>query len=66
MDKLQRKFTKVSADIRHIKRCKKEQLIQTFARVNKSLKEVSFNLSKKIATLVVEAEMQNNIWKSGN
>ena len=46
-------------DIRYIKRCKKEQLIPTFARGNVSLKYVSFKLRKKIATLIMEAEIQN-------
>ena len=56
---LQTKFMKVSADIRYIKRCKKEQLIPTFARGSVSLKYVSFKLRKKIATLIMEAEIQN-------
>ena len=55
---LQTKFMKVSADIRYIKRCKKEQLIPTFARGNVSLKYVSFKLRKKIATLIMEAEIR--------
>ena len=50
---------KVSADIRYIKKRKKEQLTRTFARGNVSLKDVSFKLRKKIATLIVEAEIQN-------
>ena len=59
LEKLQAKFLKVSADIRYIKTCKKEQLIPRFARVNVSLKDVSFNLRKKIATLIMEAEIKN-------
>ena len=39
--------------------CKKEQLILTFAKVNVSLKDVSFKLRKEIATLVMETEIQN-------
>ena len=35
------------------------QLIPAFSRVNVSLKDVSFKLRKKIATLITEAEMQN-------
>ena len=59
LEKLKTKFTKVSADIRYIRTCKKEQLIPTFARVNVSLKDVTFKLRKKIATLIIEAEIQN-------
>ena len=50
---------KVSADIRYVMTCKKEQLILTFAKVNVSLKDVSFKLRKKIVTLVMETEIQN-------
>ena len=39
--------------------CKKEQLKPTFARVNVSLKDVSFKLRQKIATPIMEAEIQN-------
>ena len=53
------KFMKFSAKIRYIKTFKKEQLIPTFVRVYVSLKDVSFMLRKKIATLIMEAEMQN-------
>ena len=50
---------KVRADIRHIKMCTREQLIPTFIRVNVSLKDVSFKLRKKIATLIMEVEILN-------
>ena len=46
---------KVSADIRYIKTCKKEQLMPTLAFLN----NVSFKLRKKIAGLIMEAEMKN-------
>ena len=59
LEKLETKFTKVSTDIRYIRTCEKEQLIPTFARVNISLKDVSFKLRKKIATIIIEAEIQN-------
>ena len=59
LEKLQTKFMKVSADIRYIKTRKKGQLIPSFARVNVSLKDVSFKLRKKIATPITEAEIQN-------
>ena len=59
LEKLQAKFMKVSADVRYIKTCKKERLIPTFVRVNVSLKDFSFKLGKKIATLIMEAEIQN-------
>ena len=50
---------KVSAGIRYIKTCKKEQLMPTFARVKAFLKDVSFKLRTKIAGLIMEAEMKN-------
>ena len=50
---------KVSADIKYIKTCKTERLTQTFAKVNISLKNASFKLKWKIATLVMETEIQN-------
>ena len=42
---------KVSAGIRYITTCKKEQLMPTFARVKAFLNDVSFKLRKKIAGL---------------
>ena len=42
-----------------MKTCKKEQLIPTFAKVNLSLKDISFILRQKIITLIMEAEIQN-------
>ena len=59
LEKTQRKFMKVSADIKYIKTCKKERLTPTFAKVNISLKNASFKLKWKIATLIMETEMQN-------
>ena len=44
LEKTQRKFMKVSADIKYIKTCKKERLTPTFAKVNISLKNGSFKL----------------------
>ena len=52
-------FMKVNADICNIKTCKKEQLMPTFSRINLSLKDVSFKLRKKFATLIMEAVIQN-------
>ena len=50
---------KVSAGIRYITTCKKEQLMPTFARVKAFLNDVSFKLRKKITGLIMEAEMKN-------
>ena len=50
---------KVSADIKCIKRCKKGQLTPTFAKINILLKNASFKIKWKIATLMMETEMQN-------
>ena len=44
LEKTQRKFMKVSVDIKYIKTCKKERLTPTFAKVNISLKNGSFKL----------------------
>ena len=49
----------VRDDTRYTKTRKKEQLIPTFARVNLSLKDVSFKLRKKIAIFIMVAKMQN-------
>ena len=59
LEKTQRKFIKVSPDIRFIKTCKKEGLTPALAKVNISLKNASFNLKRKIAVLIMETEMQN-------
>ena len=59
LEKKQRKFMKVSADIKYIRTCKKKRLTPTFAKVNISLKKDSFKLKWKIATLIMETEMQN-------
>ena len=50
---------KVSAGIKYIKTRKKERLTPTFAKVNILLKNASFILKWKIATLIMETEMQN-------
>ena len=59
IEKTQRKFMKVSADIKYIKTCKKERLTPTFAKGNISLKSASFKPKWKIATFIMESEMQN-------
>ena len=59
LEKTQRKFMKVSADIKYIKICEKGQLTPALTKVNISLKNASFKLKWKIATLIMETEMQN-------
>ena len=59
LEKMHRKFMKVSADIKYITTCKKERLTPTFAKLNISLKNVSFKLKWKIATLIMETEKLN-------
>ena len=44
LEKKQRKFMKVSADIKYIRTCKKKRLTPTFAKVSISLKKDSFKL----------------------
>ena len=50
---------KLKADIIYIKSCKKEELIPDFAKVNLALKSGGFKIKKKIAKLVMEAEIQD-------
>ena len=50
---------KLKADIIYTKSCKKEKLIPTFAKVNLALKSGGFKIKKKIAKLVMEAEIQD-------
>ena len=50
---------KINADIKYIKSCKKEELIPRVAKVNLALKNWTTRLKKKIAKLVMEAELQN-------
>ena len=59
LKKMQRKFLRVKADIKYIKTRKEEQLTSTFAKVNISLKNANFKLKQKIATLIMNTEMQN-------
>ena len=59
LQKAHRRFMKVSAGIKYIKTSKKERLTPTFAKVNISLKNTSFKPKLKIATLIMETEMQN-------
>ena len=56
LEKTQRKFMKVSADSKCIKTCKKERITP---KVNLSLKNASFKLKGKIATLIMQTETQN-------
>ena len=65
LEKTQRKFIKVSPDIRFTKTCKKEGLTPTLVKVNISLKNASFNLKRKTAVLITETEMQNKHSEKG-
>ena len=46
------------ADIAFVKLCKKEQVIPTFAKVNVSIRSGAYKLKRKIACLVMEAELE--------
>ena len=48
---------KTLADIKFIKRCKVENLIPTFAKLNLSIKAGSNKLKRRIAKIVMESEM---------
>ena len=58
-EKLMAKYIKINADTKYIKTCKKEELTPRFAKVNLSLKSGATRPKKKIAKLVMEAELQN-------
>ena len=53
------KFENLVADIAFIKLCKKEQLNPTFAKVNVSIRNDTYNLKRNIVRLVMETELQN-------
>ena len=50
---------KTPADIIFIKKCKMENLIPTFAKVNLSIKVGTYKLKRSIARIVMESEMQS-------
>ena len=50
---------KINADIKYIKSCKKEEITPRFAKINLALKSGTVWPKKKIAKLVMEAELQN-------
>ena len=50
---------KINVDIKYIKSRKKEELTPRFAKVSLALKSGTARLKKKIAKLVMEAELQN-------
>ena len=58
-EKLKTKYMKINADIKYIKSCKKKELTRRFAKVSLALKSGTARLEKKIAKLVMEAELQN-------
>ena len=58
-EKKKTKFENFVSDIAFIKLCKKEQLITTFAKVNVSIQNGTYKLKRKIASLVMETELQN-------
>ena len=49
---------KTQADINFIKRCKVENLIPTFVKVNLSIKAGKYKLKRCIARIAMESEMQ--------
>ena len=50
---------KIQTDIKFIKACKQENIIPTFASVKLSLKHNNNKLTKRIARIVMETEIQN-------
>ena len=64
LEKFQTKFMKVSAGIRYIKTCKKEQLMPTFARVKAFL--LALSSERKLLALSWKLRWKINIWKNGN
>ena len=59
IEKLQAKYQKAIADLKHIKTCKKESLIPTFVKVNFSMKNKAYKLRRKISLLVMNTELEN-------
>ena len=57
------KYTKVKADIKFVKSCKKENLIPTFSKVNLAIKNGSKKLKLRIARIVMESEIQKKHYK---
>ena len=58
-ESLKTKIMKGKADINFMKSCKKKNVIPTFAKVRISIKNANYKLRRKIARLIVEAEIQN-------
>ena len=48
---------KINVDIKYVKTCKKEEVTPRFAKVNLAQKSGTTRLKKKIAKLVMEAEL---------
>ena len=57
--KLKTKYMKINVDIKYIKSCKKEELTRCFANINLALKSGTARHRKKVAKLVMEAELKN-------
>ena len=53
------KHHKIKLDINFIKKCKQEDLIPTFATVHLAIKHGTIRLKKKIACIIMDAELQS-------
>ena len=57
-ERLIARFEKNRLDITFLLKCKQERIIPKFARPKLSLQEKNANLTKRIATLIVKAELK--------
>ena len=53
------KHHKIKLDVNFIKKCRQEDLIPTFATVHLAIKHGTTRLKKKIARIIMDAELQN-------
>ena len=63
LENLKKKYVKIKADIEFIKHCKGENIIPTFAKVNRSLEHSNCKIKSGIKKIVIEAKLQINIMK---
>ena len=59
LEQVKRRYIKVNEDIKFIKTCKKEDLLPKFAKIRLSIRSGSMKLKRKIARLIMEAELQS-------
>ena len=58
LEKIKRKWFKISEDINFIQTCKKEDLLPTFAKVKLVIKSGNKRIQQKIARIIMNTELQ--------